>query len=164
MNYAFRRARETEILAIFDLYVRRVRWMDEVGICQWNRTDYLSAYPQAYYREELQKGNLFVLEDEAGTLCGAVVLLRQDERWAGCAAQRALYVHNLVADRKAKGAGKTILRKTEFLARESGLQAVRLDCAAENETLNAWYEEQGYLPAGTCAEGPYFGRLREKRL
>lgn len=129
MNDTFRRARETQIPAIFDLYVRRVRWMDEVGICQWNRTDYLSAYPQAYYREELQKGNLFVLEDETGTLCGAVVLLRQDERWADCAAQRALYVHNLVADRKAKGAGKTILRKTERLARESGLQAVRLDCA-----------------------------------
>lgn len=129
MNDTFRRARETQIPAIFDLYVRRVRWMDEVGICQWNRTDYLSAYPQAYYREELQKGNLFVLEDETGTLCGAVVLLRQDERWADCAAQRALYVHNLVADRKAKGAGKTILRKTERLARKSGLQAVRLDCA-----------------------------------
>lgn len=164
MNDTFRCARETQIPAIFDLYVRRVRWMDEVGIRQWNRTDYLSAYPQAYYREELQKGALFVLEDEAGTLCGAAVLLRQDERWADCAAQRALYVHNLVADRKAKGAGKTILRKTECLARESGLQAVRLDCAVENETLNAWYEEQGYLPAGTCAEGPYFGRLREKRL
>lgn len=164
MNYEFRCARETEIPAIFDLYVRRVHWMDEAGICQWNRTDYLSVYPQAYYREELQKRALFVLEDETGTLCGAVVLLKQDERWADCAAQRALYVHNLVADRKAKGAGKTILRKTESLARESGLQAVRLDCAAENETLNAWYEEQGYLPAGTCADGPYFGRLREKRI
>lgn len=163
MKYRFRPARETEIPAIFDLYVRRVAWMDEVDIHQWNETDYLSAYPEAYYREELQNGKLFVLEDETGTLCGAVVLLQEDERWEE-PERNAFYVHNLVTDRNQKGAGKTILRETEKLARERGLQAVRLDCAVENEALNAWYEAQGYLPMGTCADGPYLGRLREKRI
>lgn len=164
MEYVFRPARETEIPAIFELYVRRVAWMDEVGIHQWNETDYLSAYPEAYYREELQNGNLFVLEDEAGTLCGAVVLLQDDERWEEEPEQRALYVHNLVTDRKQAGAGKAILRETENLARERGLQAVRLDCAVENRVLNTWYEAQGYLPAGFCTDGPYHGQRREKRI
>lgn len=82
--------------------------MDEVGIHQWNETDYLPAYPQDYYREALQKGNLFVLENEAGALCGAVVLLQDDERWEDEPEQRALYVHNLVTDRKQTGAGKAI--------------------------------------------------------
>lgn len=164
MKYEFRRARETEIPAIFALYVRRVAWMDEVGIHQWNETDYLSAYPEEYYREELQNGDLFVLEDEDRTLCGAVVLLKEDERWEGEPERKAFYVHNLVTDRNQKGAGKTILREAEKLARESGLQAVRLDCAVENGALNAWYEGQGYLPAGTCTDGPYLGRLREKRI
>lgn len=164
MKYVFRLARETEIPAIFELYVRRVQWMDEVGIHQWNETDYLSAYPEAYYREELQNGNLFVLEDEAGTLCGAVVLLQDDERWEEEPEQRALYVHNLVTDRKQAGAGKAILRETENLAQERGLQAVRLDCAVENRALNAWYEAQGYLPAGFCTDGPYHGQRREKRI
>lgn len=164
MKYVFRLARETEIPAIFELYVRRVQWMDEVGIHQWNETDYLSAYPEAYYREELQNGNLFVLEDEAGTLCGAVVLLQDDERWEEEPEQRALYVHNLVTDRKQAGAGKAILRETENLAQERGLQAVRLDCAVENRALNAWYEGQGYFPAGFCTDGPYHGQRREKRI
>lgn len=164
MKYAFRLARETEIPAIFDLYVRRVAWMDEVGIHQWNETYYLSAYPEDYYREELQNGNLFVLENETGTLCGAVVLLKEDERWEEEPERNAFYVHNLVTALFPKGAGKTILRETEKLARERGLQAVRLDCAVENRALNAWYEAQGYLPAGTCTDGPYLGRLREKRI
>ena len=164
MEYVFRKASEAEIPEIFDLYVRRVAWMDEIGIHQWNETDYLPAYPQDYYREELQKGNLFVLENEAETLCGAVVLLQDDERWEDEPEQRALYVHNLVTDRKQTGAGKAILRETEKLARERGLWAVRLDCAVENDKLNAWYEEQGYLPAGFCTDGPYHGQRREKRI
>lgn len=116
MGYVFRKASEAEIPAIFDLYVRRVAWMDEAGIHQWNETDYLSAYPQDYYREELQKGNLFVLENEAETLCGAVVLLQDDERWEDEPEQRALYVHNLVTDRKQTGAG------TRTLGRAAGLR------------------------------------------
>lgn len=164
MKYKFRQALETEIPAVFDLYVRRVAWMDEIGIHQWNETDYLEAYPEDYYREELQNGNLFVLEDDTGTLCGAVVLLKEDERWEEEPERNAYYVHNLVTALSAKGAGKAILREAEALAKTQGLQAVRLDCAVDNERLNAWYEAQGYLPAGTCTDGPYLGRLREKRI
>ena len=164
MEYVFRPARETEIPAVFDLYVRRVAWMDEAGIHQWNETGYLEAYPEDYYREALDEGTLFVLEGDDGALCGAVVLLREDERWYLEPERPAFYVHNLVTDVRAKGAGAAILRAAEALAEQQGLQAMRLDCAVENQKLNAWYEAQGYLPAGTCTDGPYRGRLREKAI
>ena len=164
MEYVFRPAQETEIPAVFDLYVRRVRWMDETGIHQWNETGYLEAYPEDYYREALDEGTLFVLEGDDGALCGAVVLLREDERWDPAPERPAFYVHNLVTDVRAKGAGAAILRAAEALAEQQGLQAMRLDCAVENQKLNAWYEAQGYLPAGTCTDGSYRGRLREKAI
>ena len=162
--FAFRLARAEEAARIFELYVSRVAWMDKKGIRQWNVTGYLEAYPEDYYREACRRENLFVLEDASGRLCGAVVLLREDERWDGYPVKRAWYVHNLVTAVDASGAGKSILREAERLAKMQGMQAMRLDCAEDNEKLNAWYEAQGYLPCGACTDGPYHGVLREKTL
>lgn len=162
--FVFRLARAEEAARIFELYVSRVAWMDEKGIRQWNVTGYLEAYPEDYYCEACRNGRFFVLEDGSGRLCGAVVLLREDERWDRLPVKQAWYVHNLVTAVGSSGAGKSILREAERLAGTQGMQAVRLDCAEDNEALNAWYEEQGYLPAGTCTDGPYHGVLREKIL
>ena len=164
MAYALRHAREEEIPAVFDLYAARVRWMDAVGIHQWNETDYLRAYPADYYMDMQRQKLLYVLEGEDGAISGAVVLLRTDERWDGCPQKRAWYVHNLVSAAGASGAGSLILREAERLAKAGGMQAMRLDCADDNARLNGWYEAQGYLPCGACTDGPYHGILREKAL
>ena len=138
--------------------------MDEVGIHQWNNTDYLSAYPLDYYADMQRRGLLFALEGENGAIVGAVVLLPEDERWDGQPSRRAWYVHNLVTAVGASGAGKAILREAEKLAKVRGMEAIRLDCAEGNARLNAWYEAQGYFLRGTCTDGPYHGILREKLL
>ena len=39
-HFTFRRAEEHEVDEVFELIMARVRWMDEVGIRQWNVTDY----------------------------------------------------------------------------------------------------------------------------
>lgn len=161
----FRPARADEPARIFALYAARVDWMNAVGLHQWNETGYLRAYPQAYYEAQQTLGSLYVLADEPdGRILGAAVLLPHDERWDGYPKKQAWYVHNLVTAAGAHGAGKTILREAERLAGDHGMQAVRLDCAQDNARLNAWYEAQGYRVAGTCADGPYRGLLREKRL
>ncbi|MDO4829558.1 MAG: hypothetical protein Q4B19_09290, partial [Clostridia bacterium] len=54
-RYALRSARPEEVDEVFSLYEKRVRWMDEKGIRQWNDTDYLNAYPADYYREMREK-------------------------------------------------------------------------------------------------------------
>ena len=47
--YIFREATQQEIPAVFALIMRRVAWMDQVGIRQWNVTKYDRRYPPDYY-------------------------------------------------------------------------------------------------------------------
>ena len=164
MSYVLKKARADEIADIFSLYEKRVAWMDEVGIRQWNVSDYLTAYPAAYYEEECAAGNLYALHD-GEKLVGAAVLLSSDARWADRAADKAYYVHNLVTDTAAKGAGRALLALAEEQARADGMRFMRLDCAADKRALNDYYASMGYELAGTCEDGPYYkGNRREKAL
>ena len=164
VEYVLRAARPCELDAIFGLYEKRVRWMDEEGIRQWNATDYLTAYPPAYYREEMERGRLLVLCGEDGRPACAAVLHEADDCWADRADDPAMYVHNLAADPAARGAGARMLREIEALARSRGAEYLRLDCAADNPALNRYYESLGYESAGRCEDGPYTGVRREKKL
>ena len=126
MEHTFQSAAPSDIDAVFQLYKKRIQWMDSKGIRQWNVTGYLDAYPMDYYRTQQALGNLYVLE-ENHTIIGAVVLLPSDDRWREKLDEPAFYVHNLVADTGAKGAGKEILSEVERLARQQGKRFVRLD-------------------------------------
>ena len=150
-RYALRSARPEEVDEVFSLYEKRVRWMDEKGIRQWNDTDYLNAYPADYYREMRAKDCLYVLTDVAtGKITGAAVLLSEDERWAECENEPAFYVHNLAA--------------AEALGQAHGKRYMRLDCAVDSAFLNGYYESLGYRAAGQCEDGPYVGVKRQKEL
>ena len=157
-------AREQDVEPVFSLYEKRVGWMDEAGVDQWNRTDYLHAYHIAYYRRQQALGNLYVMRDGGARVLGAVVLLQEDPRWSGQPACAAYYVHNLVTDPAVRGVGAQLLLQAEALALRQGKACVRLDCAEDNAFLNAYYEARGYRTVGTCRDGLYRGRLREKRL
>lgn len=41
---------------------------------------------------------------------------------------------------------------------------LRLDSSEDNEPLAKYYENLGFVPAGTCTDGPYKGIRREKKL
>ena len=164
MNRIFRRARLPEAEAVYHLIEQRIQWMNENGISGWNKTDYLHFYPRSYFQQQCAAGQLYVLVSDAGQVQGAVILLEEDIRWAGFAPATAFYVHNLVSALDAHGAGSVILAETETLARAGHKQFVRLDCAETNAALNRFYENAGYLPRGTCDDGPYHGILREKVL
>lgn len=165
MDYIFKPAESNEAEEIFGLYVKRVRWMDEQGIRGWNTTGYLERYPVSYYREQCELGTLYTLRNAAdGTLAGAVVLYRSDDRWADKANVPAYYIHNLVAAPGAGGAGARIIEESERIAAAHGKQFIRLDCAEDNAFLNEYYVSKGYVEAGRCEDGPYKGICREKRL
>ena len=165
MAYTFRPAAAGDIDAVFALFEKRVDWMNEQHIHQWNDTDYLNVYPKSYYVRQCELGNLYVLADDTdGAVTGAVVLLQSDDRWLDRAGSPAYYVHNLVTDPLVKGAGRELLVQAERLAVRHGKRFMRLDCAVDNAFLNGYYENMGYLPAGTCEDGPYRGNRREKAL
>ena len=163
MDYDFRLARNDEIAAIFSLYEKRVQWMDKSGIQQWNTTDYLNVYPISYYEKRQSFEELYVLSRE-NTIIGAVVLLKNDERWPENENSPAYYVHNLVTEPSIKGVGKIILSSAEKMALSKGMRFMRLDCAVDNEFLNQYYDSMGYKLVGYCEDGAYIGNKREKEF
>lgn len=161
-NYRFRLAEEKETETVFALIKKRVRWMDDKSLSQWNTNGYLEAYPLEYYREQQRVGNLYVLEKQ-GDIVGTAVLLEQDERWPEMT-DEAYYIHNFATLPSEKGTGRLILELVEELAAEQGKEAVRLDCNVDSPELNNYYGSKGYEERGTFNEGRYRGVRREKRL
>lgn len=162
MEIDLQKAREDEVSAVFALYEKRIAWMEEKGIAQWNKTGYLSVYPLSYFQTRQREGSLFVCRG-AGGVRAAAVLLEQDDRWPtdGTA---AFCLHHLATDPAERGLGRAFLGALEEYARRCGKEAMRLDCAQNSAFLNAYYESLGYRPAGTFQAGSYHGLRREKRL
>lgn len=48
-QYIFELAQYDDIKDILSLIKLRIKWMDEKGIEQWNKTDYLNSYPSEYF-------------------------------------------------------------------------------------------------------------------
>ena len=184
MALVFRRAEAAETAAVYSLFKKRIRWMDEKGIRQWNANNYLSIYPLEYFARQQELGQLYVVAEDGaagadrdmadgaavgaaaavGVLRAAAVLLEEDERWPDRPDSPAFYVHNLVSDPEAPGAGSFLITETERLASAQGMDFVRLDCAKNNAFLNDYYGSRGYVFAGSFTEGPYVGNRREKKL
>ena len=155
------RALPSDADRVLELIHRRIAWMDERGIHQWNEDAYLEVFPYAYFVRAADEGRLYVVR-QGGELAGAFTLFEADARWED--RQPALYVHNLVSHPGRRGAGRAALRFCEEEARRRGVDRLRLDCIASNRELNAFYDTLGFRFAGTCAVGWYRGILREKRL
>ncbi len=162
-KYIFRQATQQEVPEVFALIMRRVAWMDEVGIRQWNVTKYDRRYPPDYYEMRRQKGELFVLVDgETGKLLSVGALLHEDERWPE--PDSAYYLHHLASDPGAKGTASIFLEMAEKYTAQQGKIYMRLDSAIGNQKLEHYYASRGYVEAGFCKDGLYEGVLRQKRL
>ena len=162
-RYVFREIKDSEIPVMFQLILARMKWMDEVGIRQWNVTKYDEVYPLRYYEEKHRAGQVFVLEDtcEQQIVCAAV-LKEHDERWEDD--PPALYLRNFASKIGRKGVGLVFMEKAEAYAARIGKKYFRLDSADENIPLARYYELQGYVPVGRCVDGEYSGILRQKQL
>ena len=160
---AFRPLLRCEVADMRALILSRVAWMEEVGIHQWNDTDYDGVYPPAYYEECFERGELFGLFSAEGEMLAVAALKESDARWEADGA-RAYYVHHLASRIGARGAGSACLFAIEAHARKTGKTHVRLDSAVDNPTLTAYYTSRGYTPVGCCIDGAYEGILREKKL
>lgn len=161
--YFFRELRDEEIPTVFELILARIQWMDEQGIKSWNTTNYIERYPISYYYEKQQNHEAFaVVERGSGRILSAGVLLQEDERWEDDSP--SLYVHNLVADIRVKGAGSAFLQCAEEYAHSLGKEYLRLDSIEGNPAITLFYERLGFHSVGTCEDGDYHGILREKEL
>ncbi|MBQ8592379.1 MAG: MBL fold metallo-hydrolase [Lachnospiraceae bacterium] len=163
-DYLFREITKEEIPQMFELILKRMIWMDEKGIKQWNVTKYDEVYPLHYYEDAWNRGEIFVLVDKiAGEIVCAGALKESDERWKKDNIP-AFYLHHFVTKVGEQGIGRVFLQYAEKYAKEKGKIFFRLDSAVGNDKLTKYYEEQGYLPVGSCVDGMYEGILRQKKL
>lgn len=162
-TYLFRKAEKQEVPMVFDLIMRRVAWMDQVGIRQWNTTKYDECYPQEYYEKRRQKDELFVLEERpSGCLVCVGALFHEDARWPD--PESAYYLHHLASAVDAKGVGSIFLQEAEKYTKKQGKTYLRLDSAVGNTVLEEYYTSRGYVEAGRCIDRLYKGILRQKKL
>ena len=156
-------AREEDVPAIMELLQRRIDWMDEKGLYQWNKTGYLTCYPPEHFRRLIRE-EVVLAAREGGRLTGIMALLSRDPRWPNGDDGLAYYVHHLATDPACPGLGKKMLSYAEHYARRQGRPFLRLDSQKVNDALSRYYEALGYFSAGECVDGAYVGILREKSV
>ena len=165
MNYIFELANLADVPAAYALIAKRVNWMEENGIKQWNTTDYLNVYPLPYFESHQKHGRLYKMSEEAsGKLVGVMVLLDNDPRWPGNNLTDSYFVHNFATDPSINGLGSLMLLEAEQLSISHKKTYLRLDCPSHSMILHSYYESRGYIHVGKCVDGAYSGNLREKKL
>ena len=158
-----RPAREEDVPAIMALLQRRIDWMDEKGLYQWNKTGYLTCYPPAHFQRLIREELVFAAFAD-GTLIAVMALLSRDPRWPNGHDGLAYYVHHLATDPAFPGLGREMLAYAEDFSRQKGRPFLRLDSQKVNDALSRYYEALGYRPVGECVDGDYVGIRREKSL
>ena len=163
-EYRLLPAASAHMEAVYQIIDERIRWMDRVGIRQWNTTDYWGVYPETYYCALAESGKLLVYVDREDAVVAVGALLREDPRWEDGLTTNAWYLHHFATVLDRPGIGAKMLKSLEDYTKSQGKDCLRLDCAVDNVFLNNYYEGKGYLMCGTCVDGLYEGNLREKLL
>ncbi|MBR4868464.1 MAG: GNAT family N-acetyltransferase [Clostridia bacterium] len=151
-----------DVPSIMDLLQIRIDWMDEKGLYQWNKTDYLGVYPADYFIMRVERYDDLFVAEENGRVMGVMALLKDDPRWPNPA--KALYVHHLATHPSVRGLGERMLDFAQQETLAMGGNLLRLDCQTVNEALNQYYKRLGFTYVGQCVDGAYEGNLMEKQL
>ena len=59
-------AGEADVPAVMDLLRRRIAWMDEKNLYQWNKTGYLDYYPAGHFLQLVRERLLYAAKDPGG--------------------------------------------------------------------------------------------------
>lgn len=99
-----------------------------------------------------------------GVPAGNIVLEWEDDgAWTDLPGD-ACYVHGFAVSRAYAGIGVPMLRWAEGLAAERGKTLLRLDCAAENADLRAYYARAGFTHRGDVVMPHHNAARFERRI
>ncbi len=140
------RSQLDDVLTILD---EAAHWLQVRGVSQWP-----SRFEPSWVEGALGRGETWLVRVGAAT-CATVTLDMADSVWDELPG-RALYVHRIAVRRQSAGLGAAILAWAAGVARERGLDGLRLDCVASNDRLRAYYETAGFIHRGdvTVAGAP----------
>ncbi|WP_341282673.1 GNAT family N-acetyltransferase [Paenibacillus sp. FSL H8-0537] len=156
-------ATSDDLEAMLRLYKEAARWIYEAkGLRQWSEDSFTLAYLEGFIREK----EVFVAYLQ-GELAGCFSVEWGDEPiWGEQFHTDAGYVHRLAVARsiKGQGIGGQLLAWSEAYIRGRGKAWMRLDCMAENPSLNAFYVSQGLTLCGRYDADGWSANLYEKKL
>lgn len=161
------RAYGLDAAAIVALRDDLARWQIASGITQWRPGE----VDVATVRDQIAAGQWFLVRDD-GAINATVRVLEDDpDIWDDLVAPGAgdaLYVHGLMVRRlhRGRGLGDVLLEWVEARAREQERTHLRLDTAAANGVLRAYYRARGFTErGGRTFDGPWGTLVRlEKSL
>jgi GNAT superfamily N-acetyltransferase len=137
-----------EVVALANLAYRGARpgWATESGVIAGQRLSLATLHEDFAANPGAR---LLVYRDEEGVLRGTVWLVPVDaETWY----LGLLTVH---PDLQAQGMGAKLLAAAEDMAREHGVQRIKMTVLNVRATLIAWYERRGYRRTGETQPFPY---------
>lgn len=135
---------------VISLLVETAEWLQSRGSAQWSAL--LKGEDSHDTAGAIRRGDVFVFKKGAD-LAGMVILMRQPSPWdvqlwgsEAHAEDGAIYLHRLAIRRKyaQSGLGQSILQWSSSGIQFKDKHTVRLDCGANNATLNAFYARNGY--------------------
>lgn len=142
-------------------------WIRSKGINQWGH--YLDGTGRADLAEAIQNGDVYLCTVEgrpASTISLHLTPSDWDRQiWGAAADDGAVYIHRFAVGRAfaGTGLGTRLLDWAEEQARTEGRRYLRLDCVADNETLNAYYARR-FQPRTQAANIGMVFRQYEKVL
>jgi GNAT superfamily N-acetyltransferase len=137
------------------------RWLRSRGIPQWTRP-----FDREWIAPKIAAREFFIARLHERPVAVARLLLSDPLFWGDRDDGDALYVHSLAVRREysGQGVGQQFLDWAVEEARRSGRRFLRLDCAADNRSLCAYYERAGFIPFGPIEVGHAVMLLFEKPI
>lgn len=142
---------------VMNLLISVARWLQSKGSTQWSGL--LHGNDHHNVTGHIDKGELFMFKD-GDALAGIVLLMQVPGEWdhglwGPDGHESVVYLHRLAINRDyaGTGLGADIMRWAEQGVSFPGKDRIRLDCIADNETLNKFYSGMGYTFKGTSPTG-----------
>lgn len=158
-----RKAQIEDIDDIHAIFIEAAQWIQmSKGFTQWREDSFTKAYLTSF----IQDHDVFVA-CQNGEIMGCFSIQWQyEEIWGDLFHDDAGYVHRLVVARKYKGegVGSKLLSWSEDYIKNKGKGWLRLDCMADNPTLNDYYRGLGFIHQGRYENRGWRANLYERKI
>ena len=144
-HLVMRQAHLADLDTVVSMLEEAARWMIRREIEGWT--------PDGFSRERIavliESGEIYLAVLD-GWLAGTFALQWSDRETWGDVPDDAGYIHGLAIRREfaGKGLGREMIRRAEQMVSRSEREYLRLDCVADNETLNEYYRRAGFAYSG----------------
>jgi GNAT superfamily N-acetyltransferase len=155
--------KSSEVLAIVQ---DAAAWLASRRIPQW--TYYATEAGAAQVRRRIEQDEVYLFLNATGQSIGTACIQWTDTQYWGERGNdgQAGYIHQLAIRRSVggQGIGSDILEWAISHIGTAGRSMARLDCAASNCVLCAYYERHGFVRSGTVTLGEFTDQLFERQL